>query len=90
MSLAVGRQLLNGPAAPRLHALVVGDVTQLCASRWNLGALYLLPECGSTIRAFRLRRAELRGRYRSLPPRSSRNATVPLTQTICRFGWSNP
>src|SRR5258707_233548 len=47
----------GGPAAPRVHALVVGDVTQLCASRWNLGALYLLPE---------LRRADLRGRYRSL------------------------
>jgi AcrR family transcriptional regulator len=38
----------KGPAAPRLHALVVGDVTQLCASRWNLGALYLLPDCAST------------------------------------------
>jgi len=57
----------KGPAAPRLHALVVGDVTQLCASRWNLGALYLLPELRlDRFEQFRLRRAELRGRYRSL------------------------
>ena len=57
----------NGPAAPRLHALVVGDVTQLCASRWNLGALYLLPELRlDRFEQFRLSRAELRGRYRSL------------------------
>ena len=54
--LRLAAELLDedGPAAQRLHALVVGDVTQLCASRWNLGALYLL------------RRAELRARYRSL------------------------
>ena len=56
-----------GPAAPRLHALVVGDVTQLCASRWNLGALYLLPELRvDRFEQFRLRRAELRVRYRTL------------------------
>jgi hypothetical protein len=52
---------------PRLHALVVGDVTQLCASRWNLGALYLLPELRlDRFEQFRLSRAELRARYRSL------------------------
>ncbi|HYZ69358.1 MAG TPA: TetR/AcrR family transcriptional regulator [Mycobacterium sp.] len=57
----------SGPAAPRLHALVVSDVTQLCASRWNLGALYLLPELRlDRFEQFRLRRAELRHRYRSL------------------------
>ena len=57
----------DGPAAQRLHALVVGDVTQLCASRWNLGALYLLPELRlDRFEQFRLRRAELRGHYRSL------------------------
>ena len=57
----------KGPAAPRLHALVVADVTQLCASRWNLGALYLLPELRlDRFEQFRLLRAELRGRYRSL------------------------
>ncbi len=57
----------QGPAAQRLHALVVFDVTQLCASRWNLGALYLLPELRrDRFEQFRARRAELRGRYRSL------------------------
>jgi AcrR family transcriptional regulator len=55
----------SGPAAPRLHALVVSDVTQLCVSRWNLGALYLLPELRlDRFEQFRLRRAELRERYR--------------------------
>ena len=56
-----------GPAAPRLHALIVGDVTQLCSSRWNLGALYLLPELRvARFEQFHLRRAELRARYRLL------------------------
>jgi AcrR family transcriptional regulator len=56
-----------GPAAPRLHTLVVSDVSQLCGSRWNLGALYLLPELRvDRFEQFRLRRAELRARYRRL------------------------
>ncbi|MCW2687629.1 MAG: transcriptional regulator [Mycobacterium sp.] len=57
----------RGPAAPRLHALVVSDVTQLCASRWNLGALYLLPELRvDRFEPFRLRRDQLRAHYRRL------------------------
>jgi AcrR family transcriptional regulator len=67
--LKLAAELLDesGRAAPRLHALVVGDVTQLCASRWNLGALYLLPELRlDRFEQFRLRRAELRGCYRAL------------------------
>jgi AcrR family transcriptional regulator len=57
----------KGPAAPRLHALVVADVAQLCGSTWNLGALYLLPELRvQRFDEFRLRRAELRDRYRRL------------------------
>jgi AcrR family transcriptional regulator len=57
----------TGPAAPRLYALVVADVRQLCASRWNLGALYLLPELRlDRFEQFRLRRAELRAGYRRL------------------------
>jgi AcrR family transcriptional regulator len=55
------------PATPRLHVLVFSDVAQLCASRWNLGALYLLPELRlDRFEQFRLRRAELRARYRRL------------------------
>jgi AcrR family transcriptional regulator len=67
--LRLAAKLLDekGSAAGRLHALVVGDATQLCASRWNLGALYLLPELGlDRFEQFRLRRAQLRARYRSL------------------------
>ena len=57
----------DGPATARLHALVVADVTQLCRSTWNLGALYLLPELRvDRFEQFRLDRAELRERYRRL------------------------
>ncbi|CAN5752865.1 transcriptional regulator AmtR [soil metagenome] len=57
----------TGPAAPRLHALVVSDVTQLCGKRWNLGALYLLPELRvDRFEQFRLRRDALRAHYRDL------------------------
>ncbi|MGV9668517.1 TetR/AcrR family transcriptional regulator [Nocardia niigatensis] len=55
------------PAVVRLYALAWYDVTQLCASRWNLGALYLLPELRSERFArFRERRDELRGHYETL------------------------
>lgn len=57
----------NGPAAPRLYALARFDVGQLCASRWNLGALYLLPELRTErFESFRLRRDELRRHYATL------------------------
>jgi AcrR family transcriptional regulator len=67
--LALATALLgeSGPAAPRLHALVVGDATQLCAGRWNLGALYLLPELRvDRFEWFRSRRTDLRESYRRL------------------------
>lgn len=67
--LQLARDLLaeSEPAAPRLHVLVVSDVTQLCGNRWNLGALYLLPEVRlERFEEFRLRREELRGCYRQL------------------------
>ena len=67
--LALAGELVaeRGPAAPRLHALVAHDVSQLCVSRWNLGALYLLPELRTgRFEQFRLRRDELRSRHRRL------------------------
>ncbi|WP_197379822.1 TetR/AcrR family transcriptional regulator [Mycolicibacterium mengxianglii] len=67
--LVLARELLaeTTPAAPRLHLLVVSDVTQLCGSRWNLGALYLLPELRvDRFAGFRARRAQLREHYRDL------------------------
>ncbi|WP_067476422.1 TetR/AcrR family transcriptional regulator [Nocardia amamiensis] len=55
------------PVQVRLYALALFDVRQLCASRWNLGALYLLPELRTErFAAFRLRRDELRGHYETL------------------------
>lgn len=57
----------SGPAAPRLHTLAVADAMQLCGGRWNLGALYLLPEVRTDrFEPFRRRRAELRELYRRL------------------------
>jgi hypothetical protein len=67
--LQLAGQLLEqvGPATARLHALVVADVTQLCGSTWNLGALYLLPELRvDRFARFRLDRTELRARYRRI------------------------
>lgn len=56
-----------GPAAARLHLLVATDVEQLCVNRWNLGALYLLPELRvPRFAEFHLVRAELRAHYRTL------------------------
>ncbi|MGV0744550.1 TetR/AcrR family transcriptional regulator [Mycolicibacterium sp. XJ870] len=67
LSLAADLLAEPGPAAPRLHTLVVGDATQLCTGCWNLGALYLLPELRTDrFEPFRRRRAELRGAYQRL------------------------
>jgi AcrR family transcriptional regulator len=67
LELAVKLLAEGGPGAPRLHALVVGDTSQLCGSRWNLGALYLLPELRvERFEMFRRRRGELRAHYRDL------------------------
>ncbi|MCV7225006.1 TetR/AcrR family transcriptional regulator [Mycolicibacterium komossense] len=67
LKLAGELLLETGPAAPRLHVLIVSDVTQLCGSRWNLGALYLLPELRvDRFEQFRLRRAVLRDHYGNL------------------------
>ncbi len=57
----------SGSAASRLHLLVATDVDQLCANRWNLGGLYLLPELRvPRFEKFHLGRAELRAHYRAL------------------------
>ena len=77
----------DGPAAARLHALVVADVTQLCRSTWNLGALYLLPE----LRVDRFERvpAATAPNYAiataGWPPRSSPSATARRTPTDLPF-----
>lgn len=68
-ALQLGVELLDGTgrATLRMHTLAVADAHQLCASRWNLGALYLLPELRTgRFEPFRRRRAELREVYRKL------------------------
>jgi AcrR family transcriptional regulator len=67
LQLAADLLAETGSAAARLHVLMVSDVAQLCGSRWNLGALYLLPELRvDRFEQFRLRRAALRTHYRDL------------------------
>jgi AcrR family transcriptional regulator len=51
----------------RLFALAAFDTGVLCGGRWNLGALYLLPEVrGERFAPFRAERTELRSCYRRL------------------------
>ncbi|WP_328391995.1 TetR/AcrR family transcriptional regulator [Nocardia sp. NBC_00416] len=58
------------PAAVRLYALARFDIEQLCAARWNIGALYFLPELrGERFAPFRARRDDLRAGYESLAAR---------------------
>lgn len=64
LELAQRLAAAGADAPPRLYALAWFDVRQLCAARWNLGALYLLPELRTERFApFRLRRDELRRHY---------------------------
>lgn len=68
-SLEQARELLggDGPALDRLLSLARFDATQLAESRWNLGALYLLPEIGADRFAeFRSARRELAGAYEKM------------------------
>ncbi|AZG48215.1 TetR/AcrR family transcriptional regulator [Gordonia insulae] len=68
-SLDRARELLaaDGPPLQRLLDLARYDVTQLAAARWNLGALYLLPELADDRFAeFRAARLELSGAYDAL------------------------
>ncbi|WP_308212143.1 MULTISPECIES: TetR/AcrR family transcriptional regulator [Nocardia] len=77
--LELARRLRHDPAPAevRLYALAWFDVRQLCAARWNLGALYLLPELRSErFAAFRRRRDELRRHYEELA------AAVPGAPTL--------
>lgn len=55
------------PAVVRLYALALADAAQLAASRWNLGALYLLPDLrADRFVAFRRKRDQLRTHYQDL------------------------
>lgn len=68
-SLDVARALAADPrpALDRLLELAEFDATQLAASRWNLGALYLLPELRTDeFGEFRAARTELADHYARL------------------------
>ncbi|MFC6014235.1 TetR/AcrR family transcriptional regulator [Nocardia lasii] len=59
-------------ALTQLYALALFDVRQLRTARWNLGALYLLPELRTErFVAFRRRRDELREHYERLAAESA-------------------
>ncbi|MBF6166560.1 TetR/AcrR family transcriptional regulator [Streptomyces gardneri] len=74
------------PAPVRLYALALFDVRQLCASRWNLGALYLLPELRTErFAAFRLRREQLREHYENAAAQvlaEGGSASAPGTESL--------
>lgn len=78
--LALARELLvaDGPALHRLLRLARYDVTQLAQSRWNLGALYLLPELAAdNFAAFRAARDELADAYAVLAAETLSDADDP-------------
>lgn len=64
LAAAAALERVPGRAAARLHALASYDVRLLCSGRWNLAALYLLPELRQPRFApFREDRARLRAAY---------------------------
>ncbi|MGV0584327.1 helix-turn-helix domain-containing protein [Mycobacteroides chelonae] len=67
--------IADRPEAPvvRLYALALADAAQLAASRWNLGALYLLPDLrADRFAVFRGRRDQLRTHYQDLAAAAGR------------------
>ncbi|OHT79092.1 TetR family transcriptional regulator [Mycobacteroides chelonae] len=68
-------RIADRPEAPvvRLYALALADAAQLAASRWNLGALYLLPDLrADRFALFRGKRDQLRAHYQDLAAAAGR------------------
>ena len=91
---ATGRRAARRRAAPataRLHALVVADVTQLCAQ--HLESRRAVPAARTARRPLRAVPAATAPNCATAtdgsPPRSSPSATVPPTPTTCRSGSSS-
>jgi AcrR family transcriptional regulator len=86
-SLEVARAVVvsASPVAARLWALTYSDIRLLGTARYNLGALYLLPEVSApNLAGFRAERAELKAAYGTL---IAELAGVPLgTLTDLVFG----
>lgn len=73
-------------AATQLYALALFDVRQLRTARWNLGALYLLPELRTErFATFRRRRDELREHYERLAAESAAATGQPGDARILPF-----
>ncbi|GGK49624.1 TetR/AcrR family transcriptional regulator [Nocardia camponoti] len=73
-------------AAVRLYALALFDLGQLRTARWNLGALYLLPELRTErFEAFRRRRDELREHYERLAGESLSAASLSDEARVLPF-----
>ena len=77
-----------GPAPARLHALSRFDAELLAGSRWNVGALYLLPEArDERYRGFWERRERLVEAYRTLaraaaPPAARQALADPVAAAV--------
>ncbi len=92
-------------AAARLHATALLDGTQLWQSRWNIGALYLLPELRTErFEQFVQAREALRATYRQLAalvlddlasrgvrelPDASEDIPLRLVETLVNLRWDN-
>ncbi|WP_336084349.1 TetR/AcrR family transcriptional regulator [Nocardia sp. SSK8] len=73
-------------AVTKLYALALFDVRQLRTARWNLGALYQLPELRTERFAeFRQRRDELRAHYERLAADAATAAGISADARILPF-----
>ncbi|MFC4125838.1 TetR/AcrR family transcriptional regulator [Nocardia rhizosphaerae] len=84
----LARRMAEEPdaAVTKLYALALFDVRQLRAARWNLGALYLLPELRTErFATFRRHRDDLREHYELLAADSAAAAGQPGDVAILPF-----
>lgn len=82
--LAVGRAVreADASAVEKMYALALYDADQLCRSRWNLGALYLLPELREDrFATFRAHRYALMDLYASIASEVLDDISVGERQT---------
>lgn len=80
-SLAAAAELSEADAPPhvRLWALAAFDVRVLCSGRWNLGALYLLPELRTQrLSSFWGDRQLLRDAYGKLVGEAAESGVLPV------------
>ncbi|MFE0026225.1 TetR/AcrR family transcriptional regulator [Amycolatopsis sp. NPDC059021] len=88
-SLEVAGGLSGGdaPAAVRLWALAYADIRLLGGARYNLGALYLLPEIASpNLAPFRAEREQLKAVYRDLVAESGAHPDSVAVRSNLVFG----